>query len=445
MRKWIILAASALVVFLAFSVYAANKKDATTVSLTGGGYIFEGNQDYKNSYTIGARVGYNFTENFGTEVFFNYVPSEFEPGGSKNKFYAAGLEGIYHFMPRGAFVPYVAAGVGAVHYTSDDSAFLPSKVAVDYGAGFKFFITDYIAFRADARHVLPLGERGKYGDNPHKVHNDLLATVGLMFSFGGDDRYAEQMLEKLEQEKAAKASLKEQTPIQESAAEPVAVAQTQQQAEPVAAVGDADRDGVADNMDECPNTPASVVVDKKGCPPDSDKDGIVDYLDSCPDTPAGLPVDKRGCSPDTDRDGVADYLDKCPRTPWGVKVAADGCVYSKESVLLKIYFDSGKALVKKAYHAELQKAADFMKQYPEATATIVGHTDSKELPKRSMKLSEQRAESVRHYLIKKFGIDGSRIRALGYGAEKPIANNAKKEGRQQNRRAVALFEAAVKK
>jgi len=444
MRKLTILAVSAFAVLLAVSVYAANKRDATSVSITGGGYFFEGNQDYKNNVAAGARVGYNFTENWGSELFFNYVPSEYEPGGADNHFYFAGIEGLYHFLPRSSFVPFIAAGIGATHYSSDDSGLVPSKVAVDYGAGFKYFITDHIAFRADARHVLPLGERGKYGDNPHKVHNDLLATVGLMFSFGGDDRYAEQWLNKLEEEKAAKTQAQEQRQAAASEA-PVLVAQAEKQAEPAVAVGDADRDGVPDNLDECPNTPASVVVDKKGCPPDSDKDGVVDYLDSCPDTPAGLAVDKRGCSPDTDRDGVVDYLDKCPRTPFGVKVAADGCVYSKESVFLKIEFDSGKAVIKKSYYAELKKAADFMKQYPEATATIVGHTDSVERPKQSMKLSQERAESVRQYLMKNFGIDGSRIRTLGFGAEKPIANNAKKEGRKINRRAVALFEAVVKK
>lgn len=88
---------------------------------------------------------------------------------------------------------------------------------------------------------------------------------------------------------------------------------------------DSDRDGVADYTDNCPNTPVGVRVDSKGCPVDSDKDGVADPMDKCPDTPAGATVDASGCPADSDRDGVADYMDKCPNTPAGVKVDAKGC------------------------------------------------------------------------------------------------------------------------
>ena len=88
---------------------------------------------------------------------------------------------------------------------------------------------------------------------------------------------------------------------------------------------DADKDGVADKWDKCPNTPIGVKVDKKGCPIDSDGDGVPDYLDKCPKTPARVRVDKAGCPLDKDGDGVPDYLDKCPKTPEGVKVDKKGC------------------------------------------------------------------------------------------------------------------------
>src|SRR5262249_21315622 len=47
-------------------------------------------------------------------------------------------------------------------------------------------------------------------------------------------------------------------------------------------VADSDHDGVPDNIDQCPNTPAGVKVDNVGCPLDSDGDGVPDYLDKCP-------------------------------------------------------------------------------------------------------------------------------------------------------------------
>ena len=61
---------------------------------------------------------------------------------------------------------------------------------------------------------------------------------------------------------------------------------------------------------------------------DSDGDGVTDDLDTCPDTPAGEAVDADGCADsqkDTDGDGVTDDLDTCPNTPSGVVVDADGC------------------------------------------------------------------------------------------------------------------------
>jgi OmpA-OmpF porin, OOP family len=73
---------------------------------------------------------------------------------------------------------------------------------------------------------------------------------------------------------------------------------------------DADKDGVADRNDQCANTPAGVLVDKRGCPLDRDLDGIADYMDTCPDIAgvAGL----SGC-PDTDGDGITDADDRCPQ------------------------------------------------------------------------------------------------------------------------------------
>src|SRR6266568_1424028 len=91
------------------------------------------------------------------------------------------------------------------------------------------------------------------------------------------------------------------------------------------AVSDLDHDGVPDNRDACPNTPAGAKVDAKGCPFDSDKDGVADGFDQCPDTPIGARVDAKGCPMDSDNDGVYDGIDQCPNTPLGATVDAKGC------------------------------------------------------------------------------------------------------------------------
>jgi len=88
---------------------------------------------------------------------------------------------------------------------------------------------------------------------------------------------------------------------------------------------DTDGDGVTDDEDQCPETPAGVRVDEFGCPLDEDKDGVPDYLDKCPNTPSGMEVDEFGCVIDSDKDGVPDKIDKCPNTPVGAKVNEIGC------------------------------------------------------------------------------------------------------------------------
>jgi OOP family OmpA-OmpF porin len=88
---------------------------------------------------------------------------------------------------------------------------------------------------------------------------------------------------------------------------------------------DADGDGVLDNRDRCPDTPAGASVDARGCPSDSDGDGVPDGVDRCPTTVAGAAVDERGCSQDSDGDNIPDGLDRCPDTPPGVLVDPRGC------------------------------------------------------------------------------------------------------------------------
>ena len=88
---------------------------------------------------------------------------------------------------------------------------------------------------------------------------------------------------------------------------------------------DSDGDNIPDGVDKCPNTAPGVLVDATGCPKDSDRDGIPDGLDRCSDTPKGATVDALGCPGDEDADGVLDGLDRCPRTPIGATVDANGC------------------------------------------------------------------------------------------------------------------------
>jgi OOP family OmpA-OmpF porin len=181
-------------------------------------------------------------------------------------------------------------------------------------------------------------------------------------------------------------------------------------------------------------------VDKDGCPIDSDKDGVIDCRDKCPNTPEGCAVNKDGCPLDSDNDGVIDCRDKCPNTPAGAKVDKDGCSREKISISLNVQFDTAKADIKGKYHNNIKRVADFMKMYPNTSAIIEGHTDTVGKEAYNIRLSKARADSVKQYLVDKFGIDASSIETIGYGPKKPVADNSTPEGKQKNRRVDAVLE-----
>lgn len=106
-------------------------------------------------------------------------------------------------------------------------------------------------------------------------------------------------------------------------------------------------------------------------------------------------------------------------------------------VLDGVNFDTGKATIRPESLPNLDGVVEYMTYKTSARIEISGHTDSAGDPKRNKKLSEQRAQACRDYLISK-GIDGSRITAIGYGDERPIASNDTAEGRQENRRIEAM-------
>lgn len=142
---------------------------------------------------------------------------------------------------------------------------------------------------------------------------------------------------------------------------------------------------------------------------------------------------------DSDGDGVLDSKDKCPNTVSGLKVDADGCPVVLEKTLvinLEILFDTAKSEVKPQYLPQVKKLADALTQYENTVVTVEGHTDSQGSAAFNKRLSQQRADAVKAALVEKFGIAADRVTAVGYGLERPIANNATAEGRAQNRRVV---------
>lgn len=143
---------------------------------------------------------------------------------------------------------------------------------------------------------------------------------------------------------------------------------------------------------------------------------------------------------DSDNDGVSDGKDKCPSSAQNTKVNAYGCAEAeKATVHLNVQFATGKSVVASGYDSDLKGLAQFMSEHPTTKIEIQGHTDSSGSKTLNKKLSESRANAVKAYLVNELKVDGSRITANGYGDEQPIADNNTNEGRQQNRRVIAVI------
>lgn len=171
-------------------------------------------------------------------------------------------------------------------------------------------------------------------------------------------------------------------------------------------------------------------------PADSDQDGVPNSADQCPNTPAGVAVDARGCALDSDHDGVPNYRDRCPHTRPDTKVNQYGCAVLHAYTLHVNYpFDSAK--LTSGDSQRLQRAIPrinrTLKLYPHSHLEIGGYTDSVGSAAYNRKLSQRRAQSVVSYL-ENHGVDGSRLVAHGYGEQYPVAPNDTASGRSQNRR-----------
>ena len=171
-------------------------------------------------------------------------------------------------------------------------------------------------------------------------------------------------------------------------------------------------------------------------PADSDGDGVPDDRDECPNTPAGVPVDQVGCPLDSDGDGVPDYRDKCPGTPPGVKVDDDGCEIIENMVIdLQVEeFGFDSAELRPPMEDPLDDLADsIQRSRGDEAVVIIGHTDSVGAAEYNQGLSERRAQSAADHLISR-GIEADRVTVRGEGEASPIADNASAEGRARNRR-----------
>ncbi len=352
-------------------------------------------------------------------VYINFFPAQEHIDFTANA--------LFFYDRTRSFAPYLQVGAGYLvsNYETGGSDNGPTA---SIGAGFwQRFGDRPLSLRFDLRlrHTfegdIALGGRGGL--------NDIIASVGLQYSFG-----------------------RAETP------------RVQQPDRPK----DTDGDGVLDMWDECPDTPAGVDVTSKGCEiknidRDDDGDRVPDYRDMCPDTPVGSAVDNRGCALDSDGDGVPTDQDRCPATPPGTLVNAfgchadddgdgvldddDRCPNTRRNAPVDIYgceisdvirlpgvnFSTGSDQLLGGAELLLRDVAETLMRNPDLNIEVAGHTDNVGNPNQNLGLSDRRAKTVLDYLVS-FGVDPARLSFRGYGDMAPIADNATAEGRAENRR-----------
>jgi len=132
---------------------------------------------------------------------------------------------------------------------------------------------------------------------------------------------------------------------------------------------------------------------------------------------------------DGDNDAVLDKHDQCPNSPVGNDVDRYGCTkYAKiapieeivVTIALLVNFENDKFNVDEKYFAEINRVAKFLKQYPDTSLVIEGHTSSQGGSQYNKRLSQKRANAIVKILTENFSINNNRLSAMGYGEEQLI-------------------------
>ena len=387
---------------------ADNRVGTFSLSPMVGGVSFAGDQHLETAPVFGLRAGYNFTRNLEAEALFDYAKTRSTLADNKTDFLRYGADLLWNFMPDQKFVPNLAAGYAGMQLKSD------TKGAFDLGAGFKYFVTEDMAWRGDVR--------GIFFDNKFDQYTIEYIT-GVYIAFGAAP---------------AVAKLPAPPPPPEPVARPLPAAQPTL------------------NLTLPPPAPPEVELVANPVSIKKGESSVLNWkskrADTCDMRPGIGEVAPNGSTivkPEVD----TIYSLAC--TGKGGTGAASAAIvvaqptkaekrFCNQPAVLMINFDTDKWNIKPRYHAELKTVGDFLNQFPDAYGEISGHTDSTHTDDYNQRLSERRAQAVRDYIVKNFKIDPKRLTGKGYGEKRPIASNKTAVGRAKNRRIEANLVCAKK-
>ena len=137
--------------------------------------------------------------------------------------------------------------------------------------------------------------------------------------------------------------------------------------------------------------------------------------------------------------GIGYMMDKQEQDMRNALAQSEAIAVEREGNMLALTFKSdftfavNSSALRSGLNAELDRVAQILAAYPQTTILVAGHTDSTGSDEYNMKLSQQRADSVKNALVQR-GVAPQRISAVGYGEGQPVGDNETEFGRQQNRR-----------
>ena len=360
----------------------------TTLNLGTGVMVFDDDRNLDNG-TIGSiGLEYGFTENVAAEISFLQTSPDLDSGDGHVDVREIRLDGLYYFLSEGRWLPYAAMGAGTGKFSYDTGSFTENQV--NLGGGIRFIANETLSFRADLR--------GIHGDEDNDT--DAALTVGMSWTFGdgntsGGKGRASALTPARQPAPVYKSVVKE---VVVETAEKVAAASVEPVTQPVVKQTEAIKSSVV-----------AVVLD-------SDGDGVIDAKDQCPNTANDVKVNSTGCKIKT---------------------------VTVETIELDIKFPTNSSDVRAEYMSELKKVSDFLNKHADLVVDIEGHSDSRGKASYNKWLSQRRATSVKAAIVNQFAIDAKRINAIGYGEEKPVASNDTVDGRQKNRRVIAVMQKEV--
>ncbi|MBK5276291.1 MAG: OmpA family protein [Desulfuromonadales bacterium] len=386
-----IIIANILSLFLSSSVFAAteNKKQnipTSSISLTPviGGYLFAGSESLNPTILYGLKLSYDMigvgiSDTLGVEGTFDYFSTTTKSGSKKVDGALFRVDAIYSVTPRNKLVPFLAVGIGDILVNKDST--LDNSPLLNYGIGLKYYLQDYLAVRADVRHLFVY--------NSVSTRNNFELSMGLTYVFGKE---------------------RKKTPAQPPVVPPKPVPVV---VEPVL-------------------TPAPVPTPAPAPVPTPAPEPVIET--------APLPIPAVESPPAPVAPVEPTPVSAPVQAQKKAVVTLDRNLMRNES----IEFEFAKTVMDSSYDDSLKATAALINSSPNATIRIEGHTDSIGSSAANLSLSVKRAISFKNGLVK-LGVDPGKVTIKGYGFAKPIANNSTEEGRKKNRRAVAVIVIKQKK